>query len=458
MARSLSWLPDLAGRRGPLYQALADQMAEDIASGRLAIGTKLPPQRALAWALGVTHGTVTRAYERAEKKGLARGEVGRGTFVTRPQAKPSPLLPPADDAPKMDLARNFSLPHLDPDLGVAMAELAQQESINSLMNYVPAEGLLRHREAGEVFFGHFNIDCMADQLLVTSGAQHGMQVIMQAAFREGDAIAVDALNYPNLLSAAPRLGIRLVPVQSDGEGMSADHLEQLCHQKSIAGLVVMPNVHNPTGCQLSYKRLTELAEIAERHSLVIMEDDPYSALLSGTKHSFYHLLPQQTCAIATSSKVIGGGLRTGYLLAPAPLRPMLARVIGDTSWMASPILAEIARYWIMSGEVEKVLARKRQALRGRHVIVRRILGNLVQLYPDRLSCWVPLARSWDPAVFELEAHRRGISVLGGHHFVVGNGPVPQAVRLTLGAIQSNTVFEQALLQLHDMLKIQEFTP
>ncbi|MCV6575012.1 MAG: winged helix-turn-helix domain-containing protein, partial [Cohaesibacter sp.] len=96
MAHRLSWLPDLSDRKGPLYQALCDHLARDIASGRLAIGTRLPPQRALAWELGCTHGTVTRAYERAEKMGLVQGEIGRGTYVKALETAPSPLSPPVE--------------------------------------------------------------------------------------------------------------------------------------------------------------------------------------------------------------------------------------------------------------------------------------------------------------------------------------------------------------------------
>ena len=454
MARTLSWMPDLSKRQGPLYQALADQLASDIAAGRLAIGTRLPPQRALAWELGCTHGTVTRAYERAEKMGLVQGEIGRGTYVKGYQSPPSPLSPPSEPMDALDFARNFSLPHLDPDLSAAFAHLSQEPGLNALLNYVPAQGLLRHREAGALFFEQFAVKCSAEQVLVTSGAQHGLQVALQSLFREGDYLAVDMLSYPNLISAAHRLGVRLVPIQRDEDGMSADHLLDLCQRRAISGLMVLPNVHNPTGKQISIRRLEALAEIALRFDLPVIEDDPYSALLEGHKHSMTTLIPEQCCAIGTTAKVMGGGLRVGFLFAPVRYRDKLVRAIADTSWMASPILAEIAKYWIEQGEMERVLLRKRALLQQRHRRVRTALGPAALLLPDRLSCWLQLPDHWDPAVFELEAARQDISLLGSHHFVVGNGLAPKAVRLALGTVAGEDQFDQGLKVLSSLLTRQ----
>src|SRR5215467_7180569 len=76
-----SWLPDLTQGSGPLYQRLAERIEESIADGSLPAGAKLPPQRDLAYDIGVTIGTVGRAYALVRERGLVSGEVGRGTFV-----------------------------------------------------------------------------------------------------------------------------------------------------------------------------------------------------------------------------------------------------------------------------------------------------------------------------------------------------------------------------------------
>src|SRR6516165_8263679 len=87
-----NWTPDLAGRDGPRYRAIADALAEDVRGGRLTVGTRLPTHRDLAWRLKMTIGTVSRAYAEAERRGLIAGEVGRGTYVRRP-AGAAPFMP-----------------------------------------------------------------------------------------------------------------------------------------------------------------------------------------------------------------------------------------------------------------------------------------------------------------------------------------------------------------------------
>src|SRR5688572_15353031 len=82
------WRPNLEAHRGPRYTAIADALADDIASGRVLPGDRLPTHRDLADALGVTVGTVSRAYREACNRGLVVGEVGRGTFVRRPDSGP----------------------------------------------------------------------------------------------------------------------------------------------------------------------------------------------------------------------------------------------------------------------------------------------------------------------------------------------------------------------------------
>src|SRR5882757_3598158 len=110
-----TWLPDLTQQRGPRYRAIADALAADITTGKLPTGSRLPTHRDLAYRLGVTVGTVSRAYAEAERRGLIGGEVGRGTFV-RPDARRRKNVAAADqDAPLglpqvIDLSVNIPTP------------------------------------------------------------------------------------------------------------------------------------------------------------------------------------------------------------------------------------------------------------------------------------------------------------------------------------------------------------
>ena len=78
-----NWLPTLKRDASPVYREIADALARDIAAGALPANTRLPTHRDLAWRLGVTVGTISRAYAEAQRRGLIGGEIGRGTFVLR---------------------------------------------------------------------------------------------------------------------------------------------------------------------------------------------------------------------------------------------------------------------------------------------------------------------------------------------------------------------------------------
>src|SRR5215831_2288744 len=137
------WLPDLTQHRGPRYRAIADALAADITSGRLASGARLPTHRDLAYRLGVTVGTVSRAYAEAERRGLIGGEVGRGTFV-RPDARRRKMQSVIDiEAPLgvpqiIDLSVNIPTPMTsDAILAETLTDIVARPGIARLMDYHP---------------------------------------------------------------------------------------------------------------------------------------------------------------------------------------------------------------------------------------------------------------------------------------------------------------------------------
>lgn len=143
------WTPNLTGRGGPLYQAIAAAIAEDVDSGKLLPGEPLPTQRELASRLGVALTTVTRGYGEAERRGLVSGEVGRGTFVQRGLAVPG--LPDSELAEPdlVDLTVNSIFPHTQ---ARRVAELVSAVAVGPggerHLNYEPSAGAERHRRAG----------------------------------------------------------------------------------------------------------------------------------------------------------------------------------------------------------------------------------------------------------------------------------------------------------------------
>src|SRR5262245_17776373 len=128
------WRPRLDRKSGPLYLSLATTIAQDVQSGRLKSGERLPPQRDLADQLGVTVTTVTRGYAEAERRGLVRGEVGRGTYINPPAF--TSLAPHTGNA--IDLGNNALLPHVHArELTDGLSLLVSRSTPEYLFNYQP---------------------------------------------------------------------------------------------------------------------------------------------------------------------------------------------------------------------------------------------------------------------------------------------------------------------------------
>ena len=168
------WIPNIEAASGPIYLAIADALEADIKTGALAQGDRLPPQRELAYQLGVTLGTITRAYGEAERRRLVKGETGRGTYIASETQKVSPLIPKEDEPETCDLARNFAYPHLNPSLSDGLTRMAHTVGIDRLNGFVPSEGLKAHRETGALVFKDYGLDADPDRVAVTCGAQHGI--------------------------------------------------------------------------------------------------------------------------------------------------------------------------------------------------------------------------------------------------------------------------------------------
>lgn len=462
------WRPDISASSGPIYLAVANAIEADIRSGALSVGQRLPPQRELAYQLGVTLGTITRAYREAERRRLLRGETGRGTYVAPEEMEVSPLIPREDRSSDLDLARNFAYPHLNPDLSKGLSRLARTPGIDRLNGFVPSEGLGSHREAGADLFEIFRLGADPSNIALTCGAQHGIQVLLQALFRPGDAIAVDEFTYPSILNSAPRLGLRLVPVplMRNGAGhflsMDPDALTAAAIGQNVKGVFLMPNMQNPTTHTMTLEERQAIVDVARKFGLKIIEDDPYSPFVEDKPFAIGMLAPELTASIASISKLVSPGSRIGYVHVPRSYGNSVRNLIGESTWMASPITAELIAGWVRDGTLKRTIARKREANLKRYQMARKILGDAFQGGPDKVFAWYRLpsaaapggqGRSFSSDSLEADLARTGVAALAARYFhpverTSGHAPAPY-MRLTFGSITGDIEFRRALTLLKE---------
>lgn len=431
------WNPTLQiseeGNGKPKYQALADAIQRDIFAGRLNPGDKLPTHRDLADRLHINVSTVTRGYVEAERRNLVSGVVGRGTFVASDVLTNSAMVSFEPHAPGMiELGLIEPFYGLDPDIMDGMRTLLRKRSPESFMRYSDPRGLPEHRAVGAQWVGRYGLSAPPEQVIVCSGAQHGLTCCLTGLFKAGDRIAADALTYPGMKSLTAMLGVRLVPIPMDEHGMLPEGLDAACRRDAVKGLYLMPGMHNPTTISMPRERREALARVAQKHDLLLIEDDAYDLTVSNNLPPVSVFAPQNSVYIAGMSKSLAAGLRVAFLAAPEPLLGNLAHAVLNTVWMTPPLNAALACQWIQDGQADETIALKRREAESRFTEAKAMLSNFSFAgRPSGFYIWLKLPRPWTGRDFETAARKAGVNVFGAEKFAVGESEAPPMARISL---------------------------
>lgn len=439
------WQPRIARQPGPKYLAIAEALADDIAGGKLAPGARLPTHRRLAEQIGVTVGTITRAYAEAQRRGLISGEIGRGSFVRRHDVS----VPTASEEGAENVVDfSLNLP-ASGDSERRLAETLNQIArgpLADLLDYGPSGGLPRHRAAGVEWLKRAGLDVDRERVSVTNGAQHGMAVAFMAIAKPGDVILTENLTFHGVKELAAYLGIALVGLPTDAEGVVPDAFDEACRTRRPRALYCMPNLQNPTAVVMGKTRRQAIVQIARRHDVRIVEDDVYGFLLDDeTQPPLATLAPELTYYVTSLSKSIAPGLRLGYVLAPAGDTERTVSATRATCRMATPLMAEIAARWIADGAADAFVAYQRREVAARREIAARALAGIpCPTHPKSFHLWIPLPEPWRAGTFVAELKAKGVLVLPAETFAVAPATAPHAVRACLGAVRGRAAVERGL--------------
>jgi len=438
-----SWTPNLDPQL-PRYLAIAQAIAADLESGRLTPGDKLPTHRELAWQLGVTVGTVTRAYQEAERRGLVSGEVGRARFLRDPLAGRSAAVTAGERGP-LDLQSAVPPRVCNPaDFDLALTRLMADPQRLDHLDYPPVAGLPEHREMGRAWLRRSGVDVAANQVVLTAGAQHGLLAILGTVAGAGETLLVEPLTYPTVQPIARQLGLRLEPLQADDEGILPDSLEHAARNGPGRMLYLVPTLQNPTSIVLSDARRRAIAAIARANNLTIIEDDIFRLLLTEAPPTLQSLAPERSWYISSLSKTVAPGLRIGFVAAPPKQVENLVRTIFATGGRAVGITAHIAQGWIETGVAQRILGNIRAELESRRAAVLATLdGFQIQCTPGSPFAWVTLPEFWRPIEFVSAALAMGIKLSPGDAFAVDRSAPQHGMRLCFGGAPSLPLLVQA---------------
>ncbi|MFO1193639.1 MAG: PLP-dependent aminotransferase family protein [Rhodoferax sp.] len=437
--------PDNPGKT-PRYLAIAIELAQAIDSGQLAPGEKLPPHRVMARQLGVTTGTVSRAYAHLERHGLASARVGDGTFVrnrdTSAEDASNAALPAV-----IDLGHNIAVPTEEAEaLLRALTALGQSpDQLARMLKYQPEAGATAHRMAGARWLRRFGMAGAWERVMVTHGAQHALAGVLRTVARAGDTLLTESTSYPGMLALARSLRLQVVGVDMDAQGLLPDALDRAAQTFGTKLLFCCPTLHNPTGATMGAERREAIAAVVRRRRMLLMEDVVHAAALEHPPAALASLVPEQSFLMASFSKVMAPGLRVGYLEAAAPWLDKVASSIRADCWMVAPLMPEIATRWLDSGDAERLILLQRQCIQERLTLARSTLQALpVRWAADFPHLWLPLPAPWRAADFAARLRRRGVLVRTMEHFAVGRGTPPEAVRISLNAAADLAQLHQGL--------------
>jgi DNA-binding transcriptional MocR family regulator len=447
----------LAGRRGPKYQQILDALAEEIAGGTLAPGTRLPPHRDLAYALGVSANTTSRAYAEGVARALLRGEVGRGTYVREspgptPHEGPMDLRRPPAEGP-IDLSRNLPAPGDGAVyLAQTLAELSQGGDLRSLLDYQTEADQPGQVAALVSWLEGLGVPALGAEVVNTIGAQHGILAALMAMTQPGDLLAIEALTYAPLGAMASRLGLRTKAVAMDGDGVVPAALDALCREASVRVLYLTPTFQTPTGVTLDVDRRMELVAVARRHDLLVIEDDVFGSLAPVRPLALATLAPERTIYLTSLSKCMAPGLRVGMVKAPAPLAERIRGAVTLSCWMPPPLMTEIAARWIREGSAARMAEARRTATARRRALAREVLGGFDAGVGDHAPhVWLVAPEGWTSDALKAEAARRGVWITEGAAFAADRATCPEAVRICLGHEADEDRLRRGLACLRDIL-------
>jgi DNA-binding transcriptional MocR family regulator len=449
------WQRRIAASDRPAYLLIADFIADDLRSGRLAPRDRLPTLREMAVTLQLNYTTVARAYAEARKRGLIDSRPGFGTVVRG--SSPALRLRGGSAAEMtMNLPPEPADAALLERLHTGAARLMAEGDLYQLLRYQDFGGTAEDKDAAVAWLRRRLPDTDASRVLVCPGIHGALAALFSQLARPGELVCVEALTYPGIKAMAAQLGVQLHALPLDDEGPDAEAFEHACKTLKAKALYINPTLLNPTTLTVTRARREALADVALRFSVPIIEDDAYAMLPRSVPSPLAQLAPDLTYYVTGFSKCLGAGLRTAYVRAPNVQQAQrLAGALRATTVMASPITNALATLWVNDGSAEAMLQAVRSESVARQALVSRHLGqHALQTQAEAFHFWLPLngaaATGWTGVEFASYLRSQGVGVVAAAAFSTDGDP-PEAVRVCLGGKLKRDECDEALRLIADTL-------
>ncbi|MGV4985721.1 MocR-like transcription factor YczR [Streptomyces sp. NRAIS4] len=430
-------LPDLMEVR-PVYRHLSEAISMLILDGQLALHVRLPAERELATALGISRPTVTAAYDLLRAKGYALSRQGSGTWTALPREamphKVTRAMPAPDTA--IDLAR--AAPGLPQHvLDDALARVAPRLATHTRTSGYHPFGLPELRASIADRFTRRGLPTIPEQILVTSGAQHALSLVLGLLVGLGDRVVVENPSYPNALDTMRRARLRTVSVPVSDHGWDVEIIEATLRRAVPQLVFLIPYFHNPTGLLMSEEERARVLSAAQRSGTWLVVDETLAdlALDVPTPAPFASFAApdgaNKVITIGSMSKTHWGGLRIGWLRATSQLVTELAahRIAND---LGGSVLDQLLSHALLCREADLLPARLNQVRAQRAALSAALTEHFPRwawrLPPGGLSLWVDLGEPVAAALAE-RTLEYGVRIEGGGCFAADPGIFENRLRI-----------------------------
>jgi DNA-binding transcriptional MocR family regulator len=271
-----------------------------------------------------------------------------------------------------------------------------------------------------------------EQLVFTGSGRQSIAAALAALVPAGGRCGVEALTYPFIKGIAARLGVSLVPLAMDEDGVRPAAVQKAHREAHLAALYIQPAIHNPLGITMSSARRADLLRIVDELDVPIIEDNVYGFL--DNKPPLAALAPDRCIVIDSLSKKVAPGLALGFIVPPPALRESVMASVRSGGWTASGLAFAAAQRMIGDGTVAELVRLKRIDARARQKLAaERLAGFELQTNEKSYHLWLALPPHWRSQTFVAAAARRDIALTPSTTFAATPGHAPNAVRLALAA-------------------------
>jgi len=347
-------------------------------------------------------------------------------------------------------------------LSRTLQRLSREHDLGERFRAAPAGGTAGDRAAGALWLEpRFRSPLDPSRITVTSGTQSALLLLLEGLVGQNGLLLAEALSYGVLAPLAARAHVRLRGVAVDADGIIPEAFDAACREEPPRALYCNPTDHNPTTATMPETRRLEIAAIARRYGVAIIEDDPLGRLHPDAPRAIAALAPDVTWYIMGLTKCLAHGLRIAYLVSPD--RRRMEAAIGTAMrlsyWYPAPLHAAVSTAWIGSGAAGEIAAAIADECDARQRLAFTALaGQHLAGQPAGLHVWLTLRNGVDRRTLVDRLKVAGVLVRPADLFAIGNAAIPNALRLSLSSPPHRVDVEHGLREIAKELSDARLAP